>query len=123
VVHELFGMKLVDVNDPIRAALFLTSYARVLILDPGKASSRLNIGDLQPGDAFYMAGDTGIKNFKEFTQGLLSGCDAEKRAGRSTYSVRVVYLCTRSDAWVGITAAMSLSEADRAELQKVVAKQ
>jgi hypothetical protein len=123
VVHELFGMKLVDVDDQIRDRLFLEPNETVLILDPGKTSGRLKIGELEPGDAFFYVGQQGqtdIKNFKEFAQRLLSACEAEKNAGRTTYSVRVVYDFTRLDQAGSDTQYMSLNEEDLAELQRAV---
>src|SRR5690348_8202145 len=71
-VHELFGMKLVDVNPQIQEMFLLSAASDVMILDPGTDFKRLGIGTLERGDSFWMVGNVKIKNFEEFTKQLVT---------------------------------------------------
>jgi hypothetical protein len=93
-VHELFGMKLVDVNAQIQEMFLLPAASDVMILDPGTDSKRLGIGELQRGDSFWIVGEQKIKNFDEFTRQLITELHhpADKP---NDYTCRVVYRFTR----------------------------
>ena len=69
VVHELFGMKLVDVDASLQAAFRLSRAGGVLVLDPGKDGHGL---ELQRGDQFFIVGSARIKDFAAFTNQLLT---------------------------------------------------
>jgi hypothetical protein len=120
VVHNMFGMKLVELNDGLRTALSLYPWDQVMILDPGHASTRLSIGQLQAGDAFWMVDDTRVKDFDDFAHRLLADCEEQKQQGRSVYAVRIVYDMVRQDDEGSMTMLITLNASDLAELQKVV---
>jgi uncharacterized GH25 family protein len=120
VVHELFGMKLIDADEELRDLLFLYDSDRVMILDPGADSQRLDIGNLQRGDAFWMAGEVRIEDFNEFARTILELCEEQKRKGSSRLSARVVYNFDRPDSSGSNTQMMALTDADLVELRAAV---
>ena len=67
-VHQLFGMKLLELNDEMRDRLSLDAFDKVMILDPGPKSDRLEIGKLQAGDSFFMVDETRIEDFNDFAR-------------------------------------------------------
>jgi hypothetical protein len=120
VVHELFGMKLVDVDEKLQSQLDLYDSSGVLILDPGANFKRLDIGTIQAGDYFWMVGNDRVKNFDEFAKHLLDSCREQQKRGRSNFLERVVYGLTRDDFEGTNTEQIRLDENDLAELEKVV---
>lgn len=115
VVHELFGMKLVDVDDTLKESFHLSDSTGVLILDPGPDSARLNIGELKRGDSFWIVGERKVKDFEEFRQTLL---DASQLVGNTgTYTCRVVYRFDRPDFSGTNTQHMRLTADDLAKLR------
>jgi hypothetical protein len=120
-IHQLFGMKLVDMDDSLRTMLSRGPGEAVMILDPGLHADRLNIGAPHVGDAFWMVGMTRIKNFRDFAQQLLTACQEQQKKGSTDFFVRVVYDYTASDNhFRSNTQLMHLTPADMAELQKAV---
>jgi hypothetical protein len=117
-IHELFGMKLIDVDESIRKHFSLYSTDRVMILDPGRDADRLNIGRLEPGDAFWMVGESRINDFSDFAQRLLAECQAEANKGHSEFLVRVVYDYMRATDQGSNTQYMQLTSDDLAELRR-----
>ena len=59
---SLFGMKLANMTPELQTVYDLDSPTGVLILDPGVNHLRLGIGELSPGDRFWMVGSKEIKN-------------------------------------------------------------
>ena len=109
VVHELFGMKLVDVDASLQTAFHLPRADGVLVLDLG--ARRLGL-ELQRGDQFCVVGDEPIANFAAFARRMLTlSADG---------AVRVVYLFSRPEFAGGNTQYVTLSAADRAELVTVI---
>src|SRR6185503_7978020 len=53
-VHELLGMKLIDVDAAIQRLFHLPRTGGVLVLDPGINSGRLKIGEIRRGDQFWI---------------------------------------------------------------------
>jgi hypothetical protein len=105
VIHQLFGMKLIDVDPSIQKSFHLPRADGVLIIDPGPQSERLNIGKLQRGDQFWIVGDRPIKNVEDFKKSLSN-------------EARLVYLFRRPDMAGSNTQYIKLSDADLAELAK-----
>ena len=95
VVHELFGMKLVDVNASLQEAFHLSQAGGVLVLDPGKDGHGL---ELQRGDRFFVVGREPVKDFAAFTQQLLRLRQVPDTSLPSpNESVRVVWSFKRTD--------------------------
>jgi outer membrane lipoprotein-sorting protein len=120
--HSLFGMTLIDLNENLRERLSLRPTSHVMILDPGKNSARLSIGELQACDAFWMVGEKKINTFDEFVQGLLAEWESQKKNGKIFFGVRVVYDFERDDSGGTNTQYMSLTPEDVKELQNAIAR-
>lgn len=119
-VHQLFGMKLLELNDEMRDRLSLDAFDKVMILDPGPKSDRLEIGKLQAGDSFFMVDETRIKDFNDFAARLLATCEAQQKRGLTDFTVRVVYNSSPAQGNWSWTEYMRLNLNDLAELQKMV---
>jgi hypothetical protein len=113
-VHELFGMKLIDVDATLQKLFHLPRADGVLILDPGADSGRLKIGKLQRGDQFWIVGENPVKDFGDFKNRL---ADAAGPPG-GKHSVRVVYSFRRADRAGTNTQYLELSDADVAALAR-----
>jgi hypothetical protein len=120
IVHELFGMKLVDADEYLQGRFFLYSPKRLIILDPGLNIARLGIGDLRRGNAFWMVGNERIASFDEFTSHLLAECEKPPKTGRGEYFVRVVYDFSWADFSGTNTMYMHLTQHDVEELRAQV---
>jgi hypothetical protein len=85
-----------------------------LIVDPGKDSDRLKIGQLAEGDTFWMVGRTRIGSVSEFVSQILA-----ETAGQNVdeYSVRVVYNFSRVDFDGARTAYLKFTKDDLKLLQ------
>ncbi len=112
-VHELFGMKLLDVNAAVQKAFHLQRSEGVVILDPGPDVERLNLGRLQRGDEFLMIGETFVRDFNDFRTKLSAAVRAEPKG-----KIRIVYQFKRPDAAGSNTRLLELSEEDVAGLMK-----
>ena len=87
-----------------------------MILDPGKDSDRLKIGQLAEGYVFWMVGNTRIGSVREFVNQILAetaGQNAEE------YSVRVVYTFSTVDFDGTNTQYLKLTKDDLKQLQIV----
>ncbi len=118
VVHTLFGMKLVDVDDEVRNQLSLNPFETVLILEPGPNATRLGLGEAEQGDCIWLVDDARIRDTNDFARHLLATCEAQKRAGWTTFPVNVTYNGLRAGDKNGY-ARMRLTEEDLAELEKL----
>ncbi|MGP0068643.1 MAG: carboxypeptidase regulatory-like domain-containing protein [Isosphaeraceae bacterium] len=86
--QTVLGMQLADVTPELKSAYDLSDERGALILDPGKDSDRLKIGQLVEGYVFWRVGRKRVGSVREFMDQLLAetaGQNAEE------YSVRVVY--------------------------------
>jgi hypothetical protein len=115
LVHELFGMKLVDVDDHVHDAFHLDYSRGVLVLDPGSEYQRFNIGELKRGDCFWMAGAQKVKDFDEFCRTIVSASQPQPNSALS--GCRVVYGFDRVDFSGTNTQYMQLTSEDLAKLQ------
>jgi hypothetical protein len=111
--YTVLGMTLADVTPVFKDTYDLYWERGALILDPGKDSDRLNIGDLAEGDAFWMVGETRIGSVREFVNQILA-----ETAGQNA-RVRVVYNFHRVDFDGSRTAYMNLTKVDLEQLQMV----
>jgi hypothetical protein len=112
VTHELFGMKLVDVDEAIQKMFHLSRPDGVLIIDPGPQSDRLEIGELKRGDSFWMVGESTVKDFAGFKKALQTAT----RGGADSATCRVVYNFRRPDFEGSNTQYIRLTRAQIAEL-------
>ena len=110
-VHELFGMKLIDVNQQIQESFLLPADSGVMILDPGAEFKRLDIGTLQRGDSFWIVGNVKIKNFDEFTKQLVTELHHPPDKANE-YVCRIVYRFRRPDFSGTNTQEINLTEKD-----------
>jgi hypothetical protein len=111
-VHELLGMKMIDVNAALQESFHLPRPDGVLILDPGINSERLKIGEIRRGDQFWIVGEKPVKDFDDFKSRL----SAVAKAGEKT--VRVVYNFSRADFAGTNTQYLELNDADIAGLSR-----
>jgi hypothetical protein len=111
-VHELLGMKLIDVDATIQRLFHLPRVGGVLVLDPGVNSERLNIGPIRRGDQFWIVGDQPVEDFNDFKTRL---SDVARSGGRG---VRVVYNFSRTDRAGTMTKHLELNDADIAAVSQ-----
>jgi hypothetical protein len=114
--HAVLGMQLTDVTPGLKSAYDLYLDRGALILDPGKDSDRLDIGDLAEGYCFFMVGNRRIGSVREFVDRILA-----ETAGKDAAecSVRVVYTFSTADSSGSNTQYMKLTKDDRKQLQIV----
>jgi beta-lactamase regulating signal transducer with metallopeptidase domain len=114
--HEVLGMQLTDVTPELKSAYDLWNDRGALILDPGKDSDRLKIGQLVEGYTFWMVGQQRIGSVREFVDRLLA-----ETAGQNAelYSIRVVYSFRTVDFVGTNTQYLKLTKDDRRQLQVV----
>ena len=86
--YAVLGMQLADVTPELKSAYDLYLGYGALILDPGKDSDRLKIGELAEGCDFFMVGQQRIGSVREFVNQILT--EAGDRDA-DAYSIRVVY--------------------------------
>ena len=113
---NVLGMQLTDVTPELKSAYDLYLDRGALILDPGKDSDRLEIGELAEGYCFFMVGNRRIGSFREFVDRILAetaGKDAEE------YSIRIVYTFSTADSNGSNTQYLKLTKDDRKQLQIV----
>jgi hypothetical protein len=114
--HAVLGMQLTDVTPELKTAYDLWLDRGALILDPGKDSDRLEIGDLAEGYTFWIVGEKRVGSVREFVDRILAetaGKDAKE------YSVRVVYTFSTADSSGTNTQFLKLTKDDRKQLQIV----
>jgi hypothetical protein len=110
-IHELFGMKLIDVNKRIQEMFLLPADRGVMILDPGNDFKRLKIGTLQRGDTIWIVGEQKIKDFNEFTRQLITELH-HPPDNANEYVSRIVYRLKRVNLDGTNTQQIHLSEPD-----------
>jgi hypothetical protein len=93
-VYSLWGMKLVDVDASLQKTYHLPRPTGVLVLDPGKDSASLDIGELMRGDSFWIVGKQPVKDFADFRRQLLAAGNQLTNG----YGCRVVYNFHRPDS-------------------------
>jgi hypothetical protein len=115
-IVSVLGMKLTDTSPDLQNEYDLFNEHGALILDPGKDSDRLGIGDLHEGYAFWMVGEKRINSVHEFVDEVLA--EAAKQ-DRSMPGVRVVYSFRNVDMVGTNTQYLKLTKEDLAELRTV----
>ena len=113
---RVLGMELVNLNRELSDAYELSSETGVLVLDPGTNCKRLGLGDLTPGDCFFIVGDSRTASVREFLVALLQHAG---RADDGSGECRVVYEFRRVSSIGTQTTFMDLTADDLKELRAV----
>lgn len=120
---EILGLKLATITRELRAAYFLDAEDQgVIVLDPGKNSARLNIGELEEGDFFWIVGSRPVKSARQFVDAILAIC-ARQQEEEPPFVVGVVYGLNRVDFSGTNTQWMELTPEDVAQLKRVATEQ
>ena len=114
----VLGMQLTDVTPELETAYDLGLQRGVLILDPGKDSERLKIGQLVEGYNFWMVGEKRIDSVREFINQVLAEAATQET---DEYSVRVVYNFSTLDFYGSNTQYLKLTNDDLKQLREVLA--
>ncbi len=112
--YTVLGLQLTDMTPELKSAYDLFNDRGALILDPGKDSDRLKIGELVEGYVFWMVGQRRIGSVREFVDHLLAetaGQNAEES------SVRIVYTFRTAESVGTNTQYLKLTKDDRKQLQ------
>jgi hypothetical protein len=117
-VHELLGMKLVDVDAQMSQELAEVLPGGIVVIDPGTKLAFFPRGKLEQGDRFWMVGQQRVNNFDEFARALATECETKNEWGMMGPHVRVVFdHADVTGAWSS-TEMMKLNAADLAEIEK-----
>jgi protocatechuate 3,4-dioxygenase beta subunit len=115
--YEVLGMQLAEVTPELRSAYDLFRVPGVLILDPGKNSERLGIGQLAEGHVFFVVGEDRVRSVREFVKKILALATDEKNAQRH---VRVVYTFSTVEFDGSNTQFLKLTDDDLVGLRRVL---
>ena len=115
----VLGMQLTDVTPELQAAYDHYFQRGALILDPGRDSERLKIGQLVEGYNFEMVGEKRIGSVREFINQILAEAATQDT---DEYSVRVVYSFSTLDFDGTNTQYLKLTRDDLKQLRKVLAE-
>src|SRR5262249_43037304 len=112
--YSVLGMQLTDMTPELKSAYDQFYIRGALILDPGKDSDRLEIGELAEGDVFWLVGQKRIGSVREFVDQILT-----ETAGQNAdeYRVRVVYGFIRVHAEGTNTQYLRLTKDDLKQLK------
>jgi hypothetical protein len=115
--YTVLGMQLTDLTPEVKSAYDINDQAGVLILDPGKNTGRLNIGEIAAGYRFSMVGEKPIASVREFLAQIIA-----ETAGQTTdkCSVRVVYSFNSLKFDGNNTQTLMLSQNDIRQLHVVM---
>ncbi|MBM4084118.1 MAG: carboxypeptidase regulatory-like domain-containing protein [Planctomycetes bacterium] len=127
----VFGMKLADLTPELRDAYDLYHERGVIILDPGKESRRLGIGELAEGDCFIEVGESRIRSTTQFVVQTLAYArnplsrwpalaHPKRLPGNLPYMCRVVYESRGLDGHGNSTQCLKLTEQDIEELRRIL---
>ena len=114
--YTVLGMQLTDVTPELKSAYDLRYDRGALILDPGKESDRLEIGEVAESYVFWLVGRTRVGSVREFVDQLLAetaGQNAEQ------FSARVVYGFASVEGVGTNTQFLKFTKDDRKQLQMV----
>lgn len=112
--YSVLGMQLADVNSEVKDAYDLRNDKGAVIIDPGKNSDRLKIGQLAESYCFWLVGNEEVASVREFIEQILA--ETANRNGKE-FSVRVVYSLSTLDFDGANTQYLRLTKADVEQLQ------
>lgn len=112
--YAVLGMQLTDMTPELKSAYNVFNDRGALILDPGKDTARLKIGELAEGYVFWMVGQKRIGSVREFVDRILA-----ETAGQNAehYQIRVVYTFSTVDFDGTNTQYLQLTKDDLKQLQ------
>ncbi len=93
-IYTVLGMQLADVTPDVKDAYDLWNGKGAVIIDPGKNSDRLQIGELAESYCFWMVGHEKVTGVREFIETILA--ETANRNAKD-FSVRVVYSLSTLD--------------------------
>lgn len=114
----VLGMQLTDITPQLKSAYDLYNDRGTLILDPGKDSARLGIGQLAEGYNFWMVGEKRIGSVREFIERILAEAATQTEGD---YSIRVVYNFSSLEMDGSNTQYLKLTKQDLDELRTALA--
>jgi hypothetical protein len=112
--YTVLGMQLTDITPGLKSAYDVFNDRGALILDPGRDSDRLKIGELAEGYVFWMVGQKRIGCVREFVDRILAET-AGQNADR--YQIRVVYTFSTVDYDGNNTQYLELTNDDLKQLK------
>jgi len=117
VIHDLFGIKMVEMDHEIQGKLFSDQCYGMLVVDPGPHSYRLGIAKLQRGDCIWAIGDREpITDFNPFAQRLLKFLEDSDRQGAIHFRGGITSWVNGYAFW-GEFDDLALTKEDLAELR------
>lgn len=131
-VYEFAGMKLGELTPELKAAYLTSSRINgAILIDPGPNAEAFEIGELKPGDVFFMAGNDRAEDLADFIRTLAReatkpsvppGAPGNLSAmplDDGGMAVRVVYTFANERSMGSNTQYMNLTSAQVAELQQL----
>jgi hypothetical protein len=115
--YEVLGMRLTDLTQELKAGYDIGIDRGAVILDPGKNSDRLKIGELAKGYCFWMVGNRWVGNVRAFVSQVLSEAAFQKS---DEVRVRVVYTFRNLEMDGTNTQYLALTKEDIKELESVL---
>jgi protocatechuate 3,4-dioxygenase beta subunit len=115
--YSVLGMQLADLTPEVKDAYDLFYDSGAVIIDPGKDSDRLQIGQLSESFCFWMVGNEEVGSVREFIEQILTET-ANQNAAK--HSVRVVYGLSTPEFDGTNTQYLPLTNDDLKQLQAVL---
>ena len=113
VVHRAFNAELIVVDKDMQKALFLSGSEDIMMLDPRRHPQRLDIGEPQPGEPFWIVGKP-VEVIKGPNRPPPAGAEQPEAQPR----IRIVYRFRRVDRANTKTLHAAFEEGELAELRK-----
>ena len=114
---DVLGLRLTDVTPELQSVYDLHHQQGALILTPGKAYQRFEIGELVEGYNFWMVGNKHIGSVREFVEQIIAEADKQES---DEYSVRIVYTFSRLNFDGTNTQYMKLTKGDVKQLRQTL---
>jgi hypothetical protein len=122
IVHTLFGMKLVDVNDELRRQLSLHDFENVMVVDAGPEIGGLGVNPPLQGDCFWLVDGVKIRDYGDLVTRLRDACERQKRGGITQFRVEALYGRKRVEDDTNGGGYLTLDESNLAELEAAATK-
>jgi protocatechuate 3,4-dioxygenase beta subunit len=127
--HQVLGMTLADVTEPIDVAYDLQTKVKknrgAMLVDPGDRVDDFGIGELRPGYVFWLVGNDRVSDVRSMVRQLVKEARSPTVPSASPLPsggarVRVVYSFNDDQGHGTNTQYMKLSLADIVELERVL---
>jgi beta-lactamase regulating signal transducer with metallopeptidase domain len=113
----VLGMQLTDLTPQLKSAYDVSDRSGALILDPGKAADRFEIGTLAEGYNFWLVGDKNVATVREFVNQLVT--EASRQPG-PIYRIRIFYSFHSLEFDGTSTQYIKLTQEDLMQLRTVL---